>query len=154
MKNFASVLLLILIILASCSKKATKDDTLSITKSGGKGYPNSDMVAQYGALKLEGVSNDPTIGYTESNPILVSDGNQMNASKRSSMYLNALRDKDGKRVYFERIGSCCPFKNDALLMGGGLLDKYLVRTEDGKETVLYVNMYLSGKLLAPVGFFY
>lgn len=141
-----------LLLITSCATKR-RGETLSSMSVSGKGYPNSEAVAGYGYLTLTGVSTDSTYGFSPDNPIQVARESE-NGSKQQSKYLNALRGPKGEKIYFERIGSCCPFNDSSLPFGGGLLDKYHVKVENGGEYTLYLDLYRSGSLLAPVGFSY
>ena len=65
------------------------------------------------------------------------------------------QDQMGRRSLNYRAGSCCPIKSDNNPFGFGsvMLDNYRVTWENSKDTVsIFINMYDSGKLKAPVGF--
>lgn len=96
-------------------------------------------------------NTDASYGYTEKNPVKVGGVESGPANERN--YLNSLSGPNGEAVWFERTGSCCPFSTKNGFMGGGMLDRYAVTYEGKKDTVfLYINMYDSAKLKAPVGF--
>ena len=102
---------------------------------------------------MEGVSKDPTFGRNPENPIKVGTGNLRDGPRAERMYLNALRGPFGQPVEYERSGSCCQFETPNGLMGAGMLDVYEVKIDGTTESVkLYINMYDSGVLLAPMGF--
>lgn len=149
----ATVVLLVVSIISGCSTAKTKDGLTSSPTTQGQGYPNSDIVTSYGYLNLEGVSTDPTYGYTMENPIRVAASGNSGPSQESR-YLNALLDTNGESIYFERLGSCCHFADATLPFGGGLLDRFYLKVANGTEVTLYLDMYRKGKLLAPKGFTY
>jgi hypothetical protein len=103
-------------------------------------------------FKLTAVSTDSTYGYTEANPIKVGGGLD-NGASNEQRFLNALLGPGGEAVSYTRRGSCCHFKTPNGIMGGGLLDAYIV-TWPGQEKpiVLFINMYDPGALQAPKGF--
>ena len=104
---------------------------------------------------LDGVSKDPTYGYTEANPIKVGGAHEDTGPANERRFLEALRGPRGQKISYERMGSCCPFDTVEGDFGKRLLDVYEV-TYSGMQTPvrLYVNMYDRGQLLAPKGFSY
>ena len=104
--------------------------------------------------RIMGVSEDPTYGYGESNPVKVG-GALERGPKNEHDYLYALRGPAGEMLYFTRLGSCCPFSTPNGIEGTGLLDKYQVSHPGLDEPViLYINMYDYEDPLAPMGFTY
>lgn len=104
---------------------------------------------------LTEISNDPTYGYSEKNPIQVGGVATKEGPINERRYLNALAGPNGEKVTYHRAGSCCPIKskNDPFGLGQVMLDNYRVTWEGTKDTVsIYINMYDSGKLKAPKGF--
>ena len=99
-------------------------------------------------------STDPTYGFTAENPIMVGGGLSEGALNQRR-FLNALAGPNGERIYFRRLGSCCPFHSENGISENniGLLDMYKI-TYQGLETpiILYINMYDSDVLKVPVGF--
>lgn len=148
-----TAVILLATAISGCSTSKPKDGLTSSLTFQGKGYPNSDAVATYGYLSLEGVSSDSTYGYTMENPIKVAHSGD-NGSGQESKYMNALLGPNGENIYFERLGSCCHFEDKTLSLGGGLLDKFYLKIANGTEVVLYLDMYRTGILLAPKGLTY
>ena len=59
----------------------------------------------------------------------------------STEFLKNLRDPGGNPFYFERLGSCCPFK-DPQGRRSGLLDVYgIVMKGTRRMILLYVSLY-------------
>jgi hypothetical protein len=115
------------------------------------------------AIRLEGVSDDPTYGYSEEAPIKVGGIAEDRGPENERRYLEALRGPRGQKVLFKRLGCCCPFVTpepinglDKILgFGTGLLDVYEVTHAGLRKPVrLYLDMYESDRLLAPQGFTY
>lgn len=101
------------------------------------------------------ISNDPTYGFSEKNPIRVGGVDKQSGPLNERRFLNALAGPNGEEVEYFRSGSCCPFKskNDPLGFGQVMLDGYEITWKGSKDTVtIYINMYDYGSLKAPKGF--
>jgi len=98
------------------------------------------------------ISTDPSYGLSPKNPVEV--GSEDSGPKNERRYLNALTGPNGEAISYYRSGSCCPIKSNKALFGNTvLLDNYRVTWEGSKDTIsIYINMYDSGKLMAPKGF--
>ncbi|MGY3795695.1 2-dehydro-3-deoxyphosphooctonate aldolase [Aquimarina sp. 433] len=98
------------------------------------------------------ISSDPSYGLSPKNPIEV--GSEDSGPKNERRYLNALSGPNGEAISYYRLGSCCPIKSDKAIFGNKvMLDNYRVTWEGSKDTIsIYINMYDSGKLMAPKGF--
>lgn len=106
-------------------------------------------------FEITELSKDPTYGHSAKNPIQVGGVSKNEGPRNERRFLNALAGPNGERVSYFRAGSCCPIKSKNDLMGSGsvFLDNYRVTWEGAKDTVsIYINMYDSGVLKAPVGF--
>ncbi|NII25799.1 2-dehydro-3-deoxyphosphooctonate aldolase [Pseudoflavitalea sp. X16] len=150
MKSLAvsSILALALLATACSSSRKTQYPEL---RSASSGAGNHAMLND-NAFKLTAIAEDSTYGYTEANPIKVGGGLQ-NGASNEKRFLNALLGPDGEAISYTRRGSCCHFKTPNGIMGGGLLDAYIV-TWKGQEKpiILFINMYDPGELKAPKGF--
>ena len=101
-------------------------------------------------VTIDGVSDDETYGYHESNPIKCGGG-----PSGEREYLSLLRGPNDEPVRFSRDGSCCGFETPNGILGGGMLDIYSVWIGDQPEPVkLYLNMYDYEQPKAPKGFTY
>lgn len=100
------------------------------------------------------VSDDPTYGYSEDNPVQVGGGFKA-GPPHERFYLDQLRGPNGERISYRRLGSCCSFPSESDPYGGGTvpLDMYKVtyRGSTG-EIIIYINMYDLVDPRAPVGF--
>lgn len=100
-----------------------------------------------------GISTDKTYGYTQNNPICVGNQDKMGGPQDERSYLNSIKGPYGEDISYVREGSCCAFKSKNGLMGTGLLDIYTINYDGLDEPItLYINMYDSDELEAPVGF--
>jgi hypothetical protein len=103
-------------------------------------------------FKLTEISTDPTYG-TEKNPIKVGGAKDQEGPLNERRFLNALAGPNGQKVSYNRRGSCCPFSSKNGFMGTGMLDVYEVTWKGSTDTVdIYINMYDSDYLKAPMGF--
>ncbi|AXT51023.1 2-dehydro-3-deoxyphosphooctonate aldolase [Aquimarina sp. BL5] len=101
------------------------------------------------------ISTDKTYGLSPKNPVEVGGAKNSQGPKNERRFLNALAGPNGEKISYYRAGSCCPVKskNDPFGFGSVMLDNYRVTWENSKDTIsIYINMYDSGKLKAPVGF--
>ncbi len=104
---------------------------------------------------IKEIATDKTYGYSPKNPVEVGGVKDSEGPLNERRYLNALAGPNGEQVSYYRAGSCCAIKsdNDPFGFGSVMLDNYRVTWENAKDTVsIYINMYDSGKLKAPVGF--
>ncbi len=102
---------------------------------------------------LTEVSEDPTYGLSEKNPIEVGGVDKNEGPINERRFLNALAGPNGEAISYRRSNSCCPVKSKNGLMGYAMLDNYRVTWEGAKDTIsIYINMYDSGTLKVPVGF--
>ncbi|MEJ2006468.1 MAG: hypothetical protein P8X57_16255 [Cyclobacteriaceae bacterium] len=104
-------------------------------------------------IQLSGLANDESYGYSASNPIKIGGEDLMTGPYLQRLFLNSLAGPEGQPLKYMRIGSCCSFESERGINGIGLLDKYQVSWDGQKEPViLYLNMYDTGAVQAPVGF--
>ena len=101
------------------------------------------------------ISADKTYGLSPKNPVKVGGVKDSEGPINERRFLNALAGPNGEKISYYREGSCCPMKSDNNPFGFNtvMLDNYRVTWENSKDTVsIYINMYDSGKLKAPIGF--
>ena len=121
------------------------------------GSPNvgQELLGDFG-LVIGGVSDDPEYGHVPEKPVMVGNGGDfMNGPQYEQRFLNSLAGPKGEALSWRRRGSAHPFatENAPLPFGGGMLDVYEVTYPGlGEPILLYLNMYDSDLLLAPVGF--
>ena len=98
-------------------------------------------IPTYSILRLTKTAENDQYGYTQMNPIKVGSGPDGGPANQR-VYLNLLRDTQGKSIKYERLGSCCPYKSENGLMGSAMLDKYEITymNEAGKEKTIIVFM--------------
>lgn len=145
MKYLTSLALLSLFLLSGCS--SSRKTTVQSQRQDAPRLVNENT------FLLTEVSDDPTYGYTEKNPVRVGGVRDSSGPANERRFLNALAGPGGEAIRYQRLGSCCMFETDNGFMGSGLLDMYEITWPGQTEpVVLYLNMYDPGPLLAPVGF--
>lgn len=139
-KHLASFAIIVLLISCGSTKEISRKNSAQILKDN-----NTFLVTE--------ISTDKTYGLSPKNPVEVGGANNSEGPKNERRYLNALTGPNGEKISYYRAGSCCPVKSENGFMGSAMLDNYRVTWENAKDTVsIYVNMYDSDKLKAPVGF--
>ncbi|WP_420572719.1 2-dehydro-3-deoxyphosphooctonate aldolase [Kordia sp.] len=152
MKKIGLLLLILTFITACGSKKSATTKTASIKKAKNKNYKHK-LKDAYTFLITE-IATDKTYGYTPENAVEVGGASDREGPANERRYLNALSGPNGEEVSYFRAGSCCAVPSENAMFGDHvLLDNYRVTWEGSKDTVsIYINMYDSSKLKAPVGF--
>lgn len=107
----------------------------------------------YEIIALDGVSDDPTYGYSEDNPINVG-GFKTVGKEMVECYFKSLLGYDGYEILYKRIASVKEIPTRAAKNGHGFIDKYEVEYQSSHEPIhLYINMYdYEPPVKAPIGF--
>lgn len=135
---------------AATQKSSEDSEILGVTKANGIGAPYGKTNAIDESSNSLKQSTDESYGYTKENPIKV--GGIINGPRNERNYLSSLTGPKGETIYFERLGSCCPFETPNGIMGGGLLDVFKITYKGMAIPIkLYINIYDEGELLVPVG---
>ncbi|PNW27136.1 2-dehydro-3-deoxyphosphooctonate aldolase [Formosa algae] len=125
----------------------------SSTKEVSKNTPQ--ILRNNNSFLITEVSTDKTYGLSPKNPVEVGGVKDSEGPLNERRFLNALAGPNGEEITYFRSGSCCSIKsdNDPYGFGAVMLDNYRVTWMNSKDTVsIYINMYDSGTLKAPVGF--
>lgn len=93
-------------------------------------------------LRLTKQSSDKSYGFSQNNPIKVGTGPEGGPANQR-MYLDLLRDAQGKLVRYTRLRSCCAYNSEYGFMGTAMLDEYELSYFDSKNKLRTVNVYLS-----------
>ncbi|MES2746980.1 MAG: 2-dehydro-3-deoxyphosphooctonate aldolase [Bacteroidota bacterium] len=98
-------------------------------------------------------SSDKKYGYHKDYPINLGFENEKASEKNVAYFFNALAGKNGEKISYEKIETCCPFPTKRNKMGAGSLDIYEITFEGSDKKIrLYINIFEKGKILCPVGF--
>lgn len=144
MKNFFTLLLLLVFVSSCVSTKSTLknvDDSAPIPKLSAN---NTFVITQF--------SKDPKYGYNKDYPINVFFRNTKDENLNQERFLNALSGPNGEKISYKKIESCCPFPSKKTEMGAGFLDVYEISWQGQHNPIkLYLNIYEKGILMVPMG---
>lgn len=102
-------------------------------------------------VNLKLMSDDPTYGYSQKNPIKVGSKEEYGGPKAEREYLDSILDKTGKTVKYKRLGS------GGANGKGNPLDIYEVTLSSGEKIILWIDMYhpknQPAKQPSPVGLY-
>jgi tetratricopeptide (TPR) repeat protein len=97
-------------------------------------------------------ATDSTYGHTPENPIKVGG-----SPKNQSAFLQLLRDAQGNKIIYKRIGVSAHYQSDNGLLGQASVDNYKVDYKDkngkSKSDNLYLSFYDYEQPKIPVGFY-
>lgn len=143
MKNLAGFGLLLLIV--SCG--SIKSTLMNVDNLAVKPMVKGD------AFVLTEYAGDKKYGYNKDYPVNLGFENEKLSEKNVALFFNALTGKNGEKITYIKLESCCPFPTKRNKMGAGSLDLYEITFEgSNKKAQLYLNVYEKGKVLCPVGF--
>ena len=140
---------ILFVLLACSSTKEMSNNTKQTSKN------TAQILRDNYTFLVTEIATDNTYGVSPKNPVEVGGAKDSEGPTNERRYLNALAGPNGEKISYQRAGSCCPVKsdNDPFGFGSVMLDNYRVTWENAKDTIsIYINMYDSGKLKAPVGF--
>jgi tetratricopeptide (TPR) repeat protein len=106
---------------------------------------DKDNVKTNSILYLKETAKDKSYGFTEKDPIMVGVGPDGGPANQRA-YMNLLRDKMGKKISYERKGSCCAYESKsggAFGLGMGMLDRYQITYRNEKNEIEKAIIYIS-----------
>lgn len=138
-------ILLLLLVITSCT--STKSTLKNIDNSAIK--PNvSDN-----AFEITQYATDSKYGFDADFPINIGPINQSQEEMNVSYFFNALEGKNGEKITYQMVDTCCPFPTNTDGIGAGTLSIYEVRFEgNDNKKLLYFNIYEKGLIACPKGF--
>lgn len=146
MKNRIFLAVSFAILFASCiSTKSTLqnvDDSVS-----------NLVVSKGGFFVITEFASDNRYGYDKDYPINIFYQSTKNDSINQKRFFNALTGPQGEKLFYEKVGVCCPFPSKKSASGAALLDIYEVKWLGQQRPVtLYLNIYEKSTLMVPKGF--
>ncbi|MCE1169346.1 MAG: tetratricopeptide repeat protein [Sphingobacteriia bacterium] len=106
-------------------------------------------------LRLTKTAADDKYGFTKENPVKVGIGLSGGPANQKA-YLNLLRDAQGKKISYTRLGSCCMYQTPNGFDGFGMLDiyeiTYLNEAGEAKKADVYITFYDYEEPLILYGF--
>ncbi len=121
----------------------------------GRGWPYGESGG--GEVQhLARTAEHDSYGWRHTDPVMLGGYNidpaQDTSEPRQTRFLNSLWGPGGETVFYERVGTCCPFQFFGAPLDKGLLDVYTLTWEGSKEPRhLYLDRYHTGPLLIPTG---
>jgi hypothetical protein len=146
---------LLVLILASCAGPSgvSPPRLLVETTRDGQGWPFGES-GRGPVLDLSETADDPRYGWTSKKPVELGGFDtrppEEESLARQVRYLNSLWGPRGETIFYERIGTCCPFQMFGAPLDKGMLDIYAL-TWEGQERPrhLYLDSYHTGTIRIP-----
>lgn len=111
------------------------------------------VVNKQNAFVIKDFATDDKYGYDKDYPINIFYRNTTNDSINQQRFFNALTGPNGEKIFFEKVGVCCPFPSKNSVSGAALLDVYEVKWVGQKTPItLYLNIYEKSQIMVPKGF--
>lgn len=105
------------------------------------------------AFVIKEYAADAKYGYDRDYPINIFYKNTTNDSINQQRFFNALTGPNGEKLFYEKVGVCCPFPSKNSASGAALLDIYEVKWVGQKAPItLYLNIYEKSPIMVPKGF--
>lgn len=144
MQKTATLLLLFLTITSCISTKSTiKNIDDSAVRPQIKG----------GHFVITEYATDSKYGIDADYPINIGIISVNSEESFIGYFFKALEGKNGEKIEYKKIDTCCPFPTKHSNMGAGLLYMYEVNLEGStKKENFYFNIYEKGKIVCPKGF--
>ena len=113
--------------------------------------PISKEAKHPAGVNIKLMSEDPTYGYSQKNPIKVGSKDDFGGPKAERDYLDSLVDSTGNAIKYERLGS------GGANAEGKPLDMYTITLSNGDQFRLWIDMYQPknkpAKQPSPVGLY-
>lgn len=146
MKTRFGFLASFILILASCIS------TKSTLKNVEANAPDLALNNQ-NAFIINNSTSDEKYGYDPDYPINVFYKNTTNDSINQKRFFNALTGPNGEKLFYKKVGVCCPFPSKNSVSGAALLDIYEIKWVGQKTPItLYLNIFEKSPILVPKGF--
>jgi len=105
---------------------------------------------------LAGTAEHDSYGWRHTDPVMPGgydpDPARDESELRQIRFLNSLWGPGGETVFYERVGTCCPFQFFGAPLDKGMLDVYALTWEgSGEPRHIYLDRYRTGSLLIPTG---
>ncbi|MDD3003869.1 2-dehydro-3-deoxyphosphooctonate aldolase [Flavobacterium sp.] len=111
------------------------------------------MVNKENAFIITEYATDEKYGYDKDYPINIFYQQTKNDSINQQRFFNALTGPNGEKLFYKKVGICCPFPSKNSASGAALLDIYEVKWVGQKTPVtLYLNIYEKSEIMVPKGF--
>ena len=126
--------------------------TKSTLKNVEENAPNL-VLNKDNAFIITEFASDEKYGYDKDYPINIFYHRTTNDSINQSRFFNALAGPNGEKIFYKKVGVCCPFPSKKSVSGAALLDIYEVNWLGLKTPkTLYLNIYEKSAVMIPIGF--
>lgn len=102
-------------------------------------------------LRIDGISTDPTYGFTPDNPIKLGGIPSRDMDFRIQSYFSRVITPEGLPIQWEPMRPCCPFHTPHGVGEEGMLEVYYITLPGQRRTRFFVDHYEEGTVLTPVG---
>ena len=105
-------------------------------------------------FEIKTIANEGKYGFHQDYPMNLGFYKTENANLANvKRFFNGITSKDGEKLLFKRVDTCCPYPSKNNAVGVGTLEIYEVWIESKTEKwLLYVNLTDKGEVLCPKGF--
>lgn len=138
-------LLILFIFTASCVS----------TKSTIKNIDNNAIKPKItnNAFEITEYATNPKYGFDPDYPINIGPLKAQQEEQNINYFFNALEGKNGEKISYKMVDTCCPFPAKTDGIGAGTLSIYEVTFEESNiKQQLYFNIYEKGLIACPKGF--
>lgn len=138
-------ILLLILVMSSCT--STKSTLKNIDNSAIKPKVSNN------AFEITQYATDSKYGFDADFPVNIGPINQNQEENNVNYFFNALEGKEGEKIIYKRVDTCCPFPTKTDGIGAGTLAVYEVSFEgSNSKQLLYFNTYEKGLIACPKGF--
>lgn len=142
----------LLMIVGFCFLFVSCISTKSTLKNVDDSAPNL-VVNRQNAFVIKDYATDEKYGYDKDYPVNLFYRGTTNDSINQQRFFNALTGPKGEKIFYKKVGVCCPFPSKNSVSGAALLDIYEVKWVGQKTPItLYLNIYEKSLLMVPKGF--
>jgi hypothetical protein len=144
-KSFFQLFLLVLVVSSCVSTKSTLMNVDENAPSLKINNENAFVITEY--------SKDSKYGYNPDYPINLFFKNIKDEQKNLERFFYAITGPKGEKIFFKKVGTCCPFPTKKSEMGAGYIDLYEITWVGQRSPIkLYINIFEKGVLMVPKGF--
>jgi hypothetical protein len=138
---------LLLIALLSISCISTKSTIQNIDETAVRPKIKDQM------FLIVDYAKDANYAFNEDYPINIGLVSENFETGQVGYFFNGIEGKNGEKILFEKIDTCCPFPSKNSTMGAGTISVYEYTIEGtSKKGKMYFNIFEKGEILCPKGF--
>ncbi len=140
---------------AASSKPGNPPHLLVEASRSGRGWPFGES-GRGSVIHIKEIAREEEYGWTAGKPVGLGGYDSEIPGEtglgRQQQYLNSLWGPEGEIIFYERIGTCCPFDMFGAPLDKGMLDVYALTWEGQAELKhLYLDRFREGPVRIPSG---